>query len=131
MIDVAKSAFEALGDSGYLYYLKAAGIDKFTATLTQSDDELSIVISSPQPSEQRAKRVSSEIGLAIMIGKANVKNPSDERTLLDAAKSTSDGKNYVLSFTIRKDVAQEMINRKAAGSTGKEGTAITTQFWSY
>ena len=112
MIDVAKSAFEALGDSGYLFYLKAAGLDKFTATLSQNDETISITISSPQKSEERAKSVSSQIAFAIMLGKVKVKNPSDERTLLDAAKAGSDGKNFVLSFTLPKPVAQEMINRK-------------------
>ncbi len=120
MVDVAKSAFEALGASGFLFYLKAAGIEKFTATLTQDNENLSIVISSPQRSEERAKSVASLVGVAITGGKVKAQNPSDERTLLDAAKLTYDGKNTVLNFTIPKQVAHEMINRKLQEAQAKK-----------
>lgn len=56
----------------------------------------------------------------LMIGKATAKNPSDERTLLDGAKVTAEGKNFVLNFAIPKDVAQEMINRKLKEAQAKK-----------
>jgi hypothetical protein len=112
MADVAKSAFEALGASGFLYYLKAAGIDRFTATLTQNDEGIALNITSPQRSEERAKSTSSLVSGYLVIGRMSVGNPSDELTLLDAAKTTTDGKNFVLNFALPKSFAQELINRK-------------------
>ena len=53
MIDVGKAALEALGDSGYLTYLKLAGVDQLTATLTQDDQHITVVITSMQKTPAR------------------------------------------------------------------------------
>lgn len=55
-----------------------------------------------------------------MIGKSITENPSDERTLLDGAKVTSEGKNFSLNFAIPKPIAQEMINRKLTDAQAKK-----------
>ncbi|MEO6654911.1 MAG: hypothetical protein ABIO36_02410 [Pyrinomonadaceae bacterium] len=132
MIDVGKAALEALGDSGYLTYLKLAGVDQLTATLTQDDQHITVVITSTQKTPERASSISSIVSSAIVFGKVKAENPSDERTLLDGAKVTSDGKNFILNFAIPKPVAQEMINRKLKEAQAKKaqqpkpnGNAIT------
>ncbi len=122
MIDVGKAALEALGDSNYLSYLKLAGVDQITATLVQDDQQITVVISSVQKTPERANSVSSLVSGAILLGKVKVENPSDERTLLDGAKVSTDGKNFILNFAIPKPIAQEMINRKL-----KEAQAKKTQ----
>ncbi|MFN0141065.1 MAG: hypothetical protein ACKVQW_13385 [Pyrinomonadaceae bacterium] len=120
MIDIGKSALEALGDSGYLTFLKVAGVDKITATLSQNGENISVVITSPQNSLERAKSIASNVSLSILVGKGVVKNPSDERTLLDGAKTTNDGKTFVLNFAIPKPIAQEMIKRKLQETLAKQ-----------
>ncbi|MEO6049911.1 MAG: hypothetical protein ABIP78_01080 [Pyrinomonadaceae bacterium] len=132
MIDVGKAALEALGDSGYLTYLKLAGVDQLTATLTQDDQHITVVITSMQKTPERASSISSIVSSAIVFGKVKAENPSDERTLLDGAKVTSDGKNFILNFAIPKPIAQEMINRKLKEAQAKKaqqrkpnGNAIT------
>ena len=120
MIAVGKSALEALADSGYLTYLSLLGVEKVTTTLVQDEERIMVVMTSAQKTPERAKTLSSQLGGVIMVGKTVVKNPSDERTLLDGAITTSDGKNFVLNFAIPKPIAQEMINRKLKEAQAKK-----------
>ena len=120
MIDVGKAAMEALGDSGYLNYLKLLGVDKLSAKLVQDDNQITVVITSGQKTPERASTIASGISGYILIGKTVVKNPSDERTLLDGAKVTSDGKNFVLNFAIPKQQAQDMIIKKLKEAQAKK-----------
>ncbi len=122
MIDVAKAAMEAVGDSGFLTYLRNLDVDKVTVTLVQDEDKITAIVSSLQKTPEKAKTVASGLSFAIMVGKSTVKNPSDERTLLDGAKVTADGKSFVLNFVLPKPIAQEMITRKL-----KEAQAKKTQ----
>ena len=121
MIDVAKSAIEAVGDSGYLNYLRSLNVEKVTITLVQDDKQITAVVSSSQKTPELAKTISSGLNNYIAIGKLKFSDPaSDERKLLDGAKVTADGKNFVLNFAIPKDVAQEMINRKLKEAQAKK-----------
>jgi len=120
MIDVGKAALEALGQSGYLSYLKLLGVEKINATLVQDDKQITVIITSSQKTPELAKTVASGINSSIAIGKVVTQDPSDERTLLNGAKVTAEGKNFVLNFAIPKPVAQEMINRKLKESQAKK-----------
>jgi len=122
MIDVGKAALEAIGASGYLTYLKTAGIDQVSAVLTQDDKEIKVVITSIQKTPERAKSISSLMSGVILLGKVKVENPSDERTLLDGAKVASEGKNFVLNFSLDKVKAQEMIQRKLKEAQAKKAS---------
>jgi len=119
MIDVAKAAIEAVGDSGFLTYLKSLDVEKVTVTLVQDEEKINAVISSAQTSPERARVIASGLNSYISVGKIAVKNPSDERTLLDGAKVVDDGKNFVLNFTIPKPIAHEMITRKLKEAQAK------------
>lgn len=120
MIDVGKAALEALGKSGYLTYLKSLNVDKFSAKLVQDENNVTVIITSAQSTPERAKTIASGLNSYIMIGKVRVENPSDERTLLDGAKVTAEGKNFILNFAIPKPIAQEMINRKLKEAQAKK-----------
>ena len=120
MIDVGKAALEALGDSGYLTYLKLLGVDKINATLVQNEKEITVVITSAQKTAERASVVASGINGYILIGKSMVKDPSDEKTLLEGAKVVAEDKNFVLNFAIPKPIAQEMITRKLKEAQAKK-----------
>ncbi len=132
MIDIAKSAIEAVGDSGFLTYLQSLGVEKISMTLIQNEDEITAAIVSSQKSPERAKTVSSQMNTYISIGKMLVKDPSDERTLLNGAVVTADGTNFVLNFKMPKAVAQEIITRKLREAQAKKaqqpqpnGTSLT------
>lgn len=121
MVDVAKAAIQAVGDSGFLTYLRSLDVEKVTITLVQDDKQLTAVISSSQKTSERANAISSGIGGYISLGKFKYGDPNtDERKLLDGAKSTADGNNFVLNFAIPKPVAQEMITRRLKEAQAKK-----------
>lgn len=120
MIDITKSAIEAVGDSGFLTYLQSLGVEKITMTLVQGENEITAAIVSSQKSPERAKSISSGMNNYISIGKMLVKDPSDERTLLEGASVTADGMNFVLNFKMPKDIAQEIITRKLREAQAKK-----------
>lgn len=111
MIDVAKLAIEAIGDSGILTYLKTLNVDNIQFELVQDENQIYAVITSTQPTPQRAESVSSGLNTAISIGKMTVKE-EDTLALLNAAKVESKDKNFVLNFKIDKPLAHEMIKRQ-------------------
>lgn len=111
MIDVAKLAIEAIGDSGILTYLKTLNVDNIQFELVQDDNQIYAVITSTQPTPQRAESVSSGLNTAISIGKMTVKE-EDTLALLNAAKVESKDKNFILNFKIEKPLAHEMIKRQ-------------------
>jgi hypothetical protein len=120
MINVAKMAIEAVGDSGFLTYLRSLDVEKINLTLVQNDEQITARIVAEQKTVERARLVQSGLNSYIMFGKGAVKNPSDEKTLLDGAKVYSEGKNFILDFALPKPVAQEMINRRLTEAQAKK-----------
>lgn len=131
MINVAKSAIEAIGDSGLLSYLQKFGVENINFTLVQDDKQIYAIITSDQKLESKAKSISSVLNTAISIGKSTVQE-QDTLALLNAAKVEAQGKNFVLNFNLEKPVAQELITRQLQKAQAKRqqqqqpnGTAIT------
>lgn len=120
MINVAKEALEAVGQSGFLTYLRTLGVDKVNIYIIQDENQVSAVITSSQKTPERAKTISSGLNNYISIGKMAAKDPSDELTLLRGASATQDGSNFVLNFAVPKPIAQEMINRKLKEAQAKK-----------
>lgn len=112
MIDVAKAAIEAIGDTGFLVYLQTLGIEKVNVQFYQDQEKVVAVLSAPQRTPERAETIRSGLSSYITVGKIATKNPSDERLLLDAATLSAEGKEFRLNFVLPKNVAQELINRK-------------------
>lgn len=132
MIEIAKEAVEAVGDSGFLMYLRNLDVDKANIVLMQDDGQITAVITSSQRSVARAQTVTSGMNSLISLGKARLKDPSDELTLLNGAAVEQDGSNIVLKFVIPKPIAQEMIERKLKEAQAKQqqqptpsGNAVT------
>lgn len=111
MVNVAKSAIEAVGDSGLLTYLKNQGVDTIKFELVQDDKQIYAIITSTHPSKEKASSVSSALNFAIEIGKKTVKE-EDTLTLLNAATVESKDKNFILNFNMEKPIAHEMIKRQ-------------------
>jgi len=118
MVNVAKSAIEAIGDSGLLTYLQKLGVENINFTLVQDDKQIYAIISSDQKSESKAKTISSGLNTAISLGKATVKE-EDTLALLNAAKVETQGKNFVLNFNLEKPLAQELIKRQLIKAQAK------------
>ncbi len=120
MIEVAKQAIAAIGDSGWLGYLQAQGIEKINFTVVQDNDNLQVIITSDLPTPERANTVSSGIGGiisgALLLDKNGFKKlGEDEKVLLSNAKAAVNPENtkqFVLNFVLPKATALEMITRK-------------------
>lgn len=116
MIFVAKDAIEAIGDSGFLAYLKNYDVDKANLTLRQDDTQIYIQLISDQKDANKANTTASGFNTMlqglILLDKNGIKKLDDSsRLLVNNAKVTSDGNNFVLTVTIPKTDAQAMINK--------------------
>ena len=131
MIKVVTDAIAAIGDSGWLGYLRLEGIENVKFTFSQDDELLLVNITSEQLSPERARLVSSRLTTAIsgafLSDRMGVmKLGDDEKALLRAATATTNGKQVLLNFKLSKPVAQEMINRNIQrareSATGKKAS---------
>ena len=114
MINIAKDAIEAIGDSKLFGYLKELKVNKVNFTIMQNDEELYVTIKSSQPNEESANTISKGLVGLIFIAKQNAKKDEDDELfkILDVAKSRVEGKNFVLDVRLDKNTAQAMINAR-------------------
>lgn len=116
MVNVAKSAIEAIGNSGLLGYLRNLDVEKINFTLIQDDQQIYAVIASDQKSPERANTLTSGFnGLikgAFLLDSSGMKKlGDDEKILLSNAKTTTKDKQFILNFAMPKKDAHDMINR--------------------
>lgn len=111
MISVAKSAIEAVNNSGLLSYLRDQGIEKINFTLVQDDKQLTAVIKGNLPTEEKARTISSGIKLLVGMAKLNTRD-ADLITLIDKANFTNDKKDFVMNFALPKEDAHKLIDKK-------------------
>ncbi len=111
MVKVAKDAIAAIGDSNLFIYLRNLGVEKVSITLVQDDKQISAIIRSDQPNEQRARTISSGFNGLIAATKLTVKE-EDVKMLLNASKVTAEGKSFILNFALPKEEAHKLIEQK-------------------
>jgi len=116
MIEVAKEAIEAVGNSGFLGYLKNNGIDKVNFKIVQDDKQISVIIVSDQKNTNKANATASAFnallsGIKLLDENGLKKLDENSKTLVNNSKVTSEGKNFVLNFVLTKPAAQDLINR--------------------
>lgn len=112
MVNVAKDAIEAMGDSNLFSYLKVLGVDRLNITLVQDDKKISAIIKSSQPNEERARTVSSGFNGIIALANLNTKDDKEVQSLLKATKFKAEGKSFVINFEMPKEEAHQMIDQK-------------------
>jgi len=116
MIEVAKQAIEAVGNSGFLGHLKNNGVDKVNFTIIQNDKEISVIILSDQKTPEKAGTIASGFnallsGLIFADNNGIKKLDENSKTLVNNSKVTSEGKKFKLNFVLPKQQAQDLINR--------------------
>ncbi|MCY7347834.1 MAG: hypothetical protein LH614_16675 [Pyrinomonadaceae bacterium] len=116
MKEVARQAIEAVGNSGFLVYLKNSGVDKVTFTLVQDDKQINAIIISDQKTPEKAGTTASGLNTmlsALKFADANGLKKLDDnsKTLIENSKVTNDGRNFVLNFALPKQNAQDIINK--------------------
>lgn len=111
IVNVAKSAIEAVGNSGFLAHLRNLDVKQVEMTLVQDGARLYATVISVQKTPEQAKTTASSLRNLISISKLAIKG-EDEKVLLDNAKVTSEGRNFQIVVNLPKPVASEMMNRK-------------------
>ena len=116
MREVARQAIEAVGNSGFLFYLKKSGVDKVNFTIVQDDKQINVIIVSEQKNINVAKSTVSNFNLmlsGLKLADTNGWKKFDEnsKTLIENSKITSEGKNFVLNFALPKQTAQDIITK--------------------
>jgi len=102
----------AVGDAGWLGYLDKLKAKQLVITIEQNDTDLIASVKADQPTENVASSAASGLSTLLQIAATQVKD--DEKTFLEKATVKSEGKTFVLNFSIPKPVVQEMIQRKLA-----------------
>ena len=121
MVDLAKSAIEAINDSGLLMYLNKLGGKHLVATLQQDKDNITVVIKSAIETEEKAKSLTSGFKLLISTGKI-LRKGKDEEVLLNSATVSNQGKVFVLNFAVPQAVAQDLIQKQLKETTEEPKT---------
>ena len=128
MEKLAQDAIIAVGDSGWFGYLDKLKAKKLVISVEQNENNFIVSVKADQPSENEAKQAAS--GLNTVLSVATPLAKGDEQTFLKLAKTTYEGKTFVLNFDGPKSLLQELIQRKLAESKEKEnkpnGTALVS-----
>jgi hypothetical protein len=137
MVEVAKNAIKALGDSTLFVYLKDLGVEKVNIVLVQDEKQISAIIRSSQPTEEKARSVKSGFNLIIGFAKTNTQDDAEVQALLKGVKFNSDGKNFIINFEMPKDEAHQLIDKKleearqkksqTQNSVGVKNTTVTVK----
>lgn len=120
MIDIASQAIAAIGDSGWLAYLRNQGVEKINFTVVQDDSNLQVLITSDLPTPERANTVSAGVyglikGALLADQNGWKKLGDDDKVLLSSAQSSVNPQNtkqFVLNVVLPKATAQQMITRQ-------------------
>ncbi len=119
-----QDAILAVGDAGWFGYLDKLKVKNVVITVEQNDTNLVASVRADQPSENYAKQAASGLNTTIALGAALAKG--DELIFLKLAKTTSEGKTFILNFEIPKPLVQELVLRKLAESKEKENKPNST-----
>ncbi len=129
IVNVARDAVQAVGDSGLLGYLRNFGAEKVKITLIQDGEKITALFESEQTSPERARSMASGFGVFLSAAPSIVKGDDEKLLLKGVRPPTSNGKFFIINVEIPKQIAQEMINRrlKEAEAKKKEQKNSTAQ----
>jgi Citrate lyase, alpha subunit len=107
MVEVAKQAIWAMGDSGYFGYLQQAGISQATLSVTQTAQTFTGSVHSSK-NRFEAAIVTSGINAALKIGLSQDMQPN-EKLILQNTRASHDGGNIDITCTLPAADFQRMI----------------------
>lgn len=111
MVQVAKEAIGAVGDTGLFSYLVALGVEKFKVVFFQNDTNVSAVITCEQISVERARVISSGLSGLFAIAKFNIQDETG-KTLLNNVKTKVEDRNCLINFTLPKSEAHRLLKNE-------------------
>lgn len=117
LTEIAQQGVLAVGDSGWLGYLRMHGVDKIKFVIAQTAENFSFTFVSELPTPERAKVVASGmaniIAMALIADKNGIKKlGDDERILLNNTKVTAGEKTANITFVMPASEFREMIRRR-------------------
>ncbi len=118
IVNAAKNAIEAVGDSGIFIYLRNMDAEKIKLTVAQDGETFSMLVESEMKDENKARTMASALNSTIEIVKL-----VDEKELQKLDESSkilinslqppkANGKNVILNFAIPKQTFKEMVLRE-------------------
>jgi len=130
MVDMAKSAIEAVNASGLFSYLNKLGGKRVIITLQQDQDNFTALLKSKIETEEKAKTLASGFRFLLTAGK-KLREGKDEAVLLNSATVSNDGSNFIINFAVPQQTAQELIQKQltappAPAPTEQNTTGQTT-----
>ena len=121
---LARKLITAVSESEMLSTLEGAkGVDM---SLKLDEKEVAVVIGNEYPSAAEAEKVASGYAL-YLLGARIAKSGTDEGELFNSLKLGQDGKRFVITFKMPKDVAGRMIANMLAKKAAKEAAAAAAQ----
>lgn len=130
MEKLAQDAIIAVGDAGWFGYISKFNLKgkDLIISIEQNDSRFFVKVKMDQPTENEARTAASS--LAVLLGGASFAASGDEKAFLELAKTTNEGKTFILNIDGSKDLIQELIKRKLAESKEKankpNGTAAVS-----
>lgn len=122
--EMAKLAIDgllALGDSGRLGYLHKVGARKVLIQIQQNASDFKVVIRGDQVNEADAQVIARGLGGLLDTGK--LIGDEDTKLLLNAAETTSEGKAFVLRFSLPTPTVYDLIKKTIEKTDKKDGNA--------
>jgi hypothetical protein len=116
MVDVAKQAIWAMGDSGYFGYLEQAGISQATLSVAQTAQTFTGSVHSSK-NRFEAAIVTGGINAALKIGLSQDMQPN-EKLILQNTRASHDGGNIDITCTLPAADFQRMILGDKAATAG-------------
>src|SRR5215203_260964 len=99
----------AVGDAGWFGHITRLADPKpktLIITVEQNNTDLIASVQADQPNEEKARTMQSS--LSLFLGGATLLASGDNRTFLEKASVTSEGKNFILNFKIPKSDVKDM-----------------------
>jgi hypothetical protein len=120
MVDIAKSAIEAVNESGYLQYLGRLDSNKINLVVAQDNKQIYAIMKIGFDEPRKSKSIYSSLNMAVGIVKQNKNINEDELVLLNGTSVSETDKIVTIRFVIEKSVGQEMIQRNLAEQINKK-----------
>lgn len=111
IIEVVKAGISAVSDSNLFAYLKQIGIENINLIVSQNENNFSAIIKSDVKTGSRANSISSGFNMLLFAAKT-VRERQKEEVLLNAMKTSAQGKFFVLDFAMPKADLQEIIRNE-------------------
>src|SRR5215213_4353986 len=110
MSEFAKEFISALSDSRLLKPLNDFRASQISIALAQDEESFRIIIRSETESENRASSAASMIRFALKVSKP--KEGSDEAFLLSKTQISSEGKSFIINFSMSQSEKNEWLERE-------------------